>query len=1193
MNRLSILIFLFALNSLNAQENFDRTARAFLKTKTEQFKISDTDVSTARLSDFHFDEKSKTHFVYLQQTHKGVDIFNAITALAVKKDGQVFNSGVGFLPKLSKKTFRSVDKYSAMDALHITLGHLNVPLPKNKIKFQKNRNNLYSLSLSAIAHNDIFAEKIYYAKEGVLILSWRIEYDSKISDKASSTIIDAGNGSILKEINQTLECFHNQAPTNSKGVQQLSKKSKRPVHIQSKKESTKTITDGAQYLVYPNYVEAPNQGVQELLVEPSDPVASPFGWHDTDGRAGAEYTITRGNNGHAYHDKNGNNNSSDDEPDGGQNLIFNTPHNPSNDITDSQNELADVTQIFYMGNFMHDWSYNLGFNEASGNYQSNNYGKGGSSARSGDPVILQTLDDVDAGIEIGNANFTVTSDGNSGRMQMYKWEARARDLVVSSPETVADEYLTGTALFGPGRVTTEFSGNLVLTDDGNGDASDGCQTTMNTTEMNGNIALIRRGDCFFSTKIFNAQRAGALAAVVCNQNPIGSESGGIVNMSGADNADNVTIPGYFLTKEDCDPIERELQEGNEVEIAFVPTEILNISGGFDNGIIAHEYGHGISSRLTGGASRSSCLNNDEEMGEGWSDFFGLVVTQQEGDIGENPRGIGTYVIGQPVGSRGIRRSPYSINRSVNDQTMNDIRGTGTAPHPVGEIWAGVLWDVYWLFIDQYGYDGTWKNEDAGNHKALSLVMAGLKLQPCSPGFIEGRDAIIEADRMMFDGIHECLLWNAFAARGIGFDAIGGNRQNRDDNVEGFQTLPSCIKTIKISKEAPEASNVDDEIEITVTAINHKEETSTNTVVKNILPENAEFISTGTDFSPMLSNGVLTYNIGDLASQQEVEMKYRIRVGTEKQTQRMLFDDFGPGNGFFSNPTATGANNEWKLSPIVKRLGRNSYNIINDTLEVEGFLQQSIPVVLDQEKPAFRFWHRYFTEYGYDGGIVEISEDGGQTWSYVPDELFLSNSYNVDMIFNHFDTLPANTAPVIKGFTGSSGSWVQSIVDLSSFKGNEVLIRFRWVSDINQGIAGSFSGWFIDYVDYLDLADAIGTTCLTADNQDEICTTSQTVLQVKEGSTPNNDITKSEFNLSVFPNPSNTDMNVRFTLEKKTDVVFTISDLNGRVISRSSNSFNSGTHFENVLSNNLPQGTYILQMNIGGQLYNEKLMKLSE
>ena len=47
-------------------------------------------------------------------------------------------------------------------------------------------------------------------------------------------------------------------------------------------------------------------------------------------------------------------------------------------------------------------------------------------------------------------------------------------------------------------------------------------------------------------------------------------------------------------------------------------------GDVDNGIILHEYTHGISNRMTG--TGSGCLSNVEQMGEGWSDYLGLMMT---------------------------------------------------------------------------------------------------------------------------------------------------------------------------------------------------------------------------------------------------------------------------------------------------------------------------------------------------------------------------------------------------------------------------------------------------------------------------------------------------------------------------------------------------------------------------------------
>ena len=69
----------------------------------------------------------------------------------------------------------------------------------------------------------------------------------------------------------------------------------------------------------------------------------------------------------------------------------------------------------------------------------------------------------------------------------------------------------------------------------------------------------------------------------------------------------------------------------------------NRDGDVDNGIVVHEYGHGISNRFTGGGS-GSCLGNAEQMGEGWSDYYALMLTQDWATATLNtgfnsPRGI--------------------------------------------------------------------------------------------------------------------------------------------------------------------------------------------------------------------------------------------------------------------------------------------------------------------------------------------------------------------------------------------------------------------------------------------------------------------------------------------------------------------------------------------------------------------------
>ena len=202
----------------------------------------------------------------------------------------------------------------------------------------------------------------------------------------------------------------------------------------------------------------------------------------------------------------------------------------------------------------------------------------------------------------------------------------------------------------------------------------------------------------------------------------------------------------------------------------ISTGPTNHDGSLDYGIISHEYGHGISnSELL----EAVVCGGEESMGEGWSDFFALVTTVNPGDTGPKVRGMGTYSINETTSGKGIRTYPYSTDMSINPHTYDDIIIEGL-PHGVGSVWCAMLWDMYWAFSDTYGWDPDVIHGNGGNNKAIQLVMDGLKLQPCDAGFIEGRDAILQADMIDFGGANQCLIWNVFARRGLGANADGGD-----------------------------------------------------------------------------------------------------------------------------------------------------------------------------------------------------------------------------------------------------------------------------------------------------------------------------------------------------------------------------------------------------------------------------------
>merc|ERR1711974_341051 len=98
----------------------------------------------------------------------------------------------------------------------------------------------------------------------------------------------------------------------------------------------------------------------------------------------------------------------------------------------------------------------------------------------------------------------------------------------------------------------------------------------------------------------------------------------------------------------------------------------------------------------------------------------------------------------------------------------------------------------WALIDEYGYDADLYNGTGGNNIAMQLVIDGLKMQSCNPGFIDGRDAILAADMAVNGGANQCLIYTAFAQRGLGFSAEQGSNFSRTDQVEAFDMPPTNV-----------------------------------------------------------------------------------------------------------------------------------------------------------------------------------------------------------------------------------------------------------------------------------------------------------------------------------------------------------------------------------------------------------------
>jgi len=171
----------------------------------------------------------------------------------------------------------------------------------------------------------------------------------------------------------------------------------------------------------------------------------------------------------------------------------------------------------------------------------------------------------------------------------------------------------------------------------------------------------------------------------------------------------------------------------------------------DGDVVFHEYGHGVSNRLVGGPTNTSCLGGTQAgaMGEGWSDYWAATF-YNDGRIGE-------YVANNTV--NGIRRAAYTVPANPVHDSYADLGAGGFEVHRDGEVWAAALWDL--------------RNE-LGAATSDRLVMEGMKFTPCSPSFLNARDGILQADQSLNGGANRCRIWTVFARHGMGQSATGNN-----------------------------------------------------------------------------------------------------------------------------------------------------------------------------------------------------------------------------------------------------------------------------------------------------------------------------------------------------------------------------------------------------------------------------------
>jgi uncharacterized protein (TIGR03437 family) len=462
----------------------------------------------------------------------------------------------------------------------------------------------------------------------------------------------------------------------------------------------------------------------------------------------------------------------------------------------------------------------------------------------------------------------------------------------------------------------------------------------------------------------------------------------------------------------------------------------SVDGALDQHVVLHELTHGLSNRLVGFGGLSGTQSRG--MGEGWSDYLGIVLLLTANDDFD-----GTYPAGQYAWNdynKGIRRFPYSTNAQVYPLNFGDIARSAEV-HDVGEIWCNTLLEMRAQLIRRHGFQ-------EGQRQSIQLVVDGLKLTPINPTFLDARNAIMLADKVNNGGANQCLLWQAFSKRGMGLSATTLDASDGLP-VESFDLPPFCSdlgtirfdqknyllgETMKVSVGDRNAAGT---VQVRVkSSVTNDQETIT-------LAPDAVFIGS---FSASLRVVPGLANNGDGALQASLQAGDKIIVsyddannGSGSPAQVTAQIDVA-GEAIVFNDTVESGNRGWSVigtpAPSWAISARSAPPTRAWTDSPGGSYANNadtslVSPLIDLSRAGgalLSFAHGYDLERGFDYGIVEYSVDDGASWKRAT------------------------------AFTGTQTTFTPARINLDGLAAaSRARIRFRLRSDT----AATADGWTID------------------------------------------------------------------------------------------------------------------------------------
>ena len=763
---------------------------------------------------------------------------------------------------------------------------------------------------------------------------------------------------------------------------------------------------------------------------------------------------------------------------------------------------AALAQAFYTVNQLHDWFYVAGFNEPAGNGQQDNYGRGGLD---NDAPLIEIHDFSGR----NNANMATPSDGGTPRLQVMPWAARR--IASLSLGSSAEPWPVIAADFGQTAFDLQAEVTLPAA------SEDGCTPLASPSAP---VVLLRQAACNTIDQARHAADAGAIAVLIDTGADVGypslSDDGGLqpdLAVLGLRKADGDRL--RQLIAQQATEVTLQRQTLPEPVASMDATLIAHEYGHFvSNRLIADGTGlSNLQGRSLGEGwadfhallwlTQATDTNVDSNQ-----DFHGSYAVMSHAAAGLQP------AYSRDAAYFGIRRFPYSSDPAKNPLRFRHIiRGEALpefAPrspqtlssdnaqvHNAGEVWASMLWDCYAALLRDSQLPMPRRDFDSTQRQMTEYLLGAYSLTPPQPTYIEARDALL-AVIAASDARDLQLCGTAFAQRGAGLRAQAARRDTLsniglveseadggdldiadvtltpqvDCDADGFvdesETALLSFRVINSGTQALQDSRVDittlsgevdwlDPPTLDLPALAAREHVTVQRRVQlqsNAAPIELSFEITPDDGALPFETGLVRkqgwaaqldvsprgssierFDLAPLTWTSVVEPVADSPLDPEQARWRQRAESALMGHAH--GPSATAAGASWLISPPIDVSPQADFSLY------------------------FEARHQFEadTQHAYDGGVIEVSLDNGQTWLDASTLASLSPAYNGE-ISDCCDN-PGSGRPAYTGRSGEDTNvYVAHRLQFGrALEGQRVQLRFGVLSDA----AVAAEGWHIDHV----------------------------------------------------------------------------------------------------------------------------------